>query len=61
MCQKIRYASRAEAKAEGRRMSRYGGKPRPYVCPDSECGGAWHLTSSYTARDSRRIGRKKAA
>jgi hypothetical protein len=60
MCGKMRFASRAEAKAWAREAKRSGsGDQRPYLCQFGECG-CWHLTSRYTARDSRRIAKAKA-
>lgn len=58
MCNKMRFASRGEAKAQAREIKRSGrGDSRPYLC--RECAGdVWHLTQSYTARDSRRLDRE---
>lgn len=58
MCNKIRFSSRAQAKAWAREaLARSAtGSLRPYECPVCE-PGTWHLTSKYTARDNRRIAR----
>lgn len=57
MCQKMRFASRGEAKAWARDVKRAGrGDSRPYVCPVCP-GDVWHLTT-YTGRDSRRVDRR---
>jgi hypothetical protein len=56
MCGKIPFGSRGEAKAWARQVKRSGrGDLRPYLCRDCP---AWHLTASYSARDSRRIDKR---
>lgn len=56
MCQKMRFASRGEAKAHARHESDRTGNPRlkAYFC---EPCGSWHL-SKRTRRDGRQMRRR---
>jgi hypothetical protein len=55
MCQKIRYATRSEAKQAAREAHKTAGNQRPYHCRHCNC---WHLTH-YSAAEQRQFERAK--